>query len=275
MSDCRKFRAGLQQLLSRGGELDFQMRKHLSACPDCLAVAAATSMGTLAGEAGCPDGFDLACLVGGGAVSGDPLSVAVHGAVCPECRDTVGVMRQLKERSVAAPAVGAEKGTLETRVVDWLDAAGEIRTGVLKWLRTVVRDQFWIPALEPVGAIQGLAGAHEESNWGEQYRGKLLEVLDPFGASLPDVTGMVVVPLTVDRAGMMSSTVDVSSQTVRLEGEISLFLDLHGRGVLKIGPSDVDRRSDRHLVAVFEASGFDRVPLLVPLEEYCIVFDLS
>jgi hypothetical protein len=273
--DCRNFRSELGRLAKQGGEPGPVMRAHLAECGECQQVAAAAVMARIAGHGSCPDGFDLASLVGGGETAKNGLSAAVHAAACSECSDTVTLMRRLKEEALAPLAHGADATSKQTSVVDWLEAAGEARTGVLKWLRTVVRDQFWIPSLEPVGAIQGPSEAQEETDWRERYRGQYLEVLDPYGASLPDIAGMLVVPLAVDRSGIMSSTVDISSSTVLLKGDVSLFLDLHGRGVLRIGPSQVDRRSPHHLVAVFEASGFDRVPMIIPLEEYCIVFDLT
>ena len=264
---------------SRGPEeVGGELQEHLRNCSDCRAFV--LSMVVALGRVpGCPDGFDLAAFVAREQPAERLPEVAAHVSACPACSEAVEDMVSMRENSGLEAEVCQEghgtEGSTGDAILGWQGMLGKKRDRLLGWLRDVVSEQFWVPVPRAVATVQGLeelggaGGATAVDSLRLECR-----VFNDMGELLPDVTGSVVSPLTIDERGVLSGEFLLVAGEPVGDGMVSLVIDLHGRGGLRMGPEPVVWKDELGGGSIrFRATGFDRSPTLIPTNEYCRVVE--
>jgi len=204
-------------------------------------------------------------------LSPDELAeISAHVAVCPDCGHAVDDMISVK-RLTDAPVVPVDE-----TLVSWSNVVGSSRDAVLRWIRDFVSEQFWVPVSPAVAAIQGLAPAVGEDQPSVGHaRPERVCLVDREGEIVEGVSVFVSSPLAIDGSGVLSGDFKLVGSSSVADGQLSLVLDLHGRGGLWIGPEPLAGSGDSSSACrvVFGAEGFDNCAMLIPVDEYCLVWE--
>ena len=257
----------------QGQRFEESLGDHLTKCPDCRLYARTLRMAQGAGWSRCPDGQTLSELAGGGLSGDERTSVASHAAVCRRCARLVQGMLAVRLTDAPAPEAAPSRGAAADRVLTWTELAGAARLRIRDWLSDFVGAQFWSPVCEPAMAIQGLDDALAGAD--DIAAPVVLAVVDLRGEEIPGLRAEVIEVLAISDQGLLTGRFRLNRKD-DFSHRLYVYLDLHGRGLLRIGPGCIDGSAptpEGTRQAVFTASGFDTQKLVVPEDEYELVLE--
>lgn len=270
---CSNVRAELTRAFGDGQGLSGNLTEHLGGCADCrtFAMSLVVASGT---KEGCPGGYELASFVAGEAGRGELTAVGAHLPFCEKCREVVQEMMVLKRKfaGVRAEVPDEETAPVAERIHAWGEVADEVRRSLRKWVHQVVSEQFWIPVPQVVGAIEGLSEASEVVGG----HAADCEVLDVEGDPVIGLRARIMAPPIVGRDGVLRAKFRLAFDVECCEGSLTLFVDLHGRGILQVGPERALKNQSvpqEMTLVSFEAAGFEKSAVRIPEEEYSLVFE--
>ena len=263
--ECRAIRREIRASLRPATKIGRSVLEHCSLCPECwgylqCALLAAERRDT------CPSGFTLASYISGDSVGVDRISVATHLALCEDCAQAVNEAMVL--RAELRTATGEHSGF---RLIEWgAELPEKTRALVRRWMRDLC-DQGWQGAQPEPVPIQG-----EPSPCPEEAPGAVsLDLLDKAGDIIPGIGVEVVVPPEISDNGQLAAKFSLRGPRDLSGNEVWLYIDVEGRGVLRLGPGTMEKdpTSGGAWIVTFSEEDVARTAMSIPVENIGVVME--
>ena len=265
-SPCKGIRGQIRKALRASEKIPAEVSQHCGSCPECWGFL---QCALLAAErpSSCPSGFTLASYIAGDSDGLDRIAVATHLALCQSCASAVSEAMELRDafRAQAAAPAGF-------RLIEWGEALPfKAREIVRRWVNDLRHEGWHAIHVEPL-PIQGEAARAEEP---APTPTPSLPLLDPSGARIPEVEIEVITPPAIGHDGELNAEFIVRGLRDLDRPKLWLYMEFEGRGVLRLGPGEIDDRcSDDDVYTLrFQIPQMADAALSIPLENIGVVLD--